>query len=115
MSRLALAGLALASALVGGAASSYVTAAFAQKAPAVVPVVAPLTTAPRFEHYCSSLDTAGLALAGKNGWEMVSAFSSLAGAQVGGTLTLASGSGHGVQVAVTPSIVVTYCFKRPAP
>jgi hypothetical protein len=46
---------------------------------------------------------------------MVSAFSSLAGAQVGGTLTLASGSGHGVQVAVTPSIVVTYCFKRPAP
>jgi hypothetical protein len=106
MSRLALVGLVLASALVGGAASSYVAIAVAQTPPA-----AP-ARASRFEHMCATMDGMAIKTAGERGWEMVAAYTSLGGS----TLVLRGNAGTfselNTKLPVTPT---TYCFKRSLP
>jgi hypothetical protein len=111
MSRLALVGLVLASALVGGAASSYVAIAVAQTQPAPAPV--PAAARARFEHWCSTLDGVGLKAAGERGWEMVTAYTSLGGSKV--VLRGTSGSEWSQLHTTLPVTPTTYCFKRALP
>lgn len=109
MSRLALAGLALASALVGGAASSYVAVAFAQQGPAAPGGAR--ATLPRFEHWCQQLDHNGLRVAGERGWELVSAFKELSETKI--FLAEPRGAVGTALTTTLPAIPTTYCFKRP--
>jgi hypothetical protein len=109
-SRIGLVGLALASAVVGGIASSYAAIAVAQTQPAASPAPPPRAT--RFEHWCSTMDGMGLKVAGERGWEMVAAYTSLSGASV----VLKGTTGAFAQVATTlPVTPTTYCFKRAVP
>jgi hypothetical protein len=106
MSRLALVGLVLASALVGGAASSYVAVAIAQSQPA------PPARTPRFEHMCATMDGMAMKTAGERGWEMVAAYTSLGGS----TLRLKGMTGTFAQLDTKlPATPTTYCFKRALP
>jgi hypothetical protein len=107
-SRLALAGLALASALVGGAASSYVAVAFAQQTPAATPAAAPVPA--RFDHWCQRLDQKSLRVAGERGWELVAAYNDLSETKIYLKDQVASDD----LSTTLPAMPTTYCFKRPA-
>jgi hypothetical protein len=109
-SRLALVGLSLASAVLGGAASSYVAVAVAQSAAAAPAPAVPPLPATRFEHWCSHLAGPGLKLASDRGWELVAAYADLSGAKL-----LFSGNELGQFQATLPTLPTMYCFKRPAP
>lgn len=105
-SRLGLVGLVLASALVGGAASSYVAVAIAQSQPA-----APVR-AVRFEHLCQVMDGMAIKTAGERGWEMVAAYTSAGGS----TVVFKGSTGALTQLdARLPATPTTYCFKRALP
>jgi hypothetical protein len=106
MSRLALVGLVLASALVGGAASSYVAVAIAQSQP---PAPA---RAVRFEHMCATMDGMAMKTAGERGWEMVAAYTSLGGSKLVLKGSTGPFSQYDTKLPVTPT---TYCFKRALP